>query len=234
MNSPKAMQTLDADHLAKVSDPRFKFSSLGVVSYEDGLAAQEKALQELELNSDLLGHVLALEHYPVVTLGKRGRASDDLKAQAQELAKMGIDLQISPRGGQATLHSPGQLIIYPCVHLGRLGLGVRDYVCVLEKSTRNFLAEIGIQTLESCGEPGVYTATGKIAFFGVRVSKGMASHGLSINVANDLSLFQLIRSCGRIAENFDRIQDHPEIQTEKQDLTGLFSLWSRHFLKALA
>lgn len=210
----------------------YQFSYLSRVTYEDGLKAQEKALELLEKSPASLGMVLGLEHPSVITLGKRGRESEDLNAHALELSKKGVELKISSRGGQATLHSPGQLVIYPCVHLNRMGIGVRDYVCGLEKSTKSFLTELGIETLESCGDPGVYTPKGKIAFFGVRVSKGMASHGLAINVANDLELFGLIRSCGRTGESFDRILDYAGLAPNKQALPELFLSWQKHFLQA--
>jgi lipoate-protein ligase B len=201
---------------------------LGSLSYAEGLAAQDQALEQLRSNKSLKGLVLGLEHRePVITLGKRGRPDDDLKASREELEAMGFEVVESPRGGQATLHAPGQLVIYPCVDLGRMGLGVRDYVCLLEKTTIRFLAHQGIEAWRGGDEPGVYTAKGKIAFFGIRVSRGMASHGLAINVSNDLELFNWIRSCGKEAESFDAVALSAR-QDENGPGTGLetlFHLW---------
>ncbi len=212
----------------------FSFQYLGLLSYAEGLRAQEHALSELEKDSSCYGKVLGLEHKPVITLGKRARKADDLAADILQIEAQGFEIFESPRGGHATLHSPGQLVVYPCVHLQRIGIGVRDYVCVLEKSIRNTLQGLGIETLESCGEPGVYTRRGKIAFFGVRVSKGMASHGLSLNFTNDLGFFELIRSCGKDSESFDRVSDQIENSHGKQTLTEMFKLWEKHFLDLIA
>jgi lipoyl(octanoyl) transferase 2 len=201
---------------------------LGSLSYTEGITAQDEAIEQLRTNQSLKGVVLGLEHLkPVITLGKRGRPEDDLKAGRQELEALGFEVVESPRGGQATLHAPGQLVIYPCVDLGRMGLGVRDYVCLLEKTTIRFLADQGIEAWRGGDEPGVYTAKGKIAFFGIRVSRGMASHGLAINAFNDLELFNWIRSCGKDAERFDSLKlsgREPSFSLEQ-----LFHRWLQEF-----
>lgn len=201
---------------------------LGQISYEEGLTAQDQALANL--NEKRIGEVLGLEHSAVITLGKRGRVELDLTASMEELQSRGIQLITSTRGGQATLHSPGQLVIYPCLNLKELGLGVRDYVCRLEKTTQRFLKAHGIETTPNPEEPGLYTSRGKIAFFGIRVSQGFASHGVAINVSNDTGLFKLIRSCGKDHETFDRMQDHGATAAPRD----LFLEWMNHFLKTLA
>lgn len=203
----------------------------GGITYGEGITRQEDAVAEVRANEARTGVVLGLEHPPVITLGRRGRAEDDLTTSKVQLATLGIELITSPRGGQATLHSPGQLVIYPCMRLSKLGISVREYVQGLEGATQNFLRSLGVETHTGCcGEPGLYTAHGKIAFFGIRVSHGIASHGLSINVSNDLDLFRLIRSCGVADEKFDRLANHGIEARPKE----LFFGWIPHFLKAFA
>lgn len=197
----------------------------GLLTYEEGLLAQSRALEEITSARALNGVILGLEHRAVVTLGKRGRIADDLTVSKEELERRGVDLRFSERGGQATLHAPGQLVIYPCVRLNTLGVGVRDYVKGLERATQNFLAELGVEAGPAPEEPGLYTSRGKIAFFGIRVSRGLASHGVSINVSNDLSLFGWIRSCGKEQERFDRLQSHGVSAVPRE----LFSRWTLSF-----
>ena len=207
-----------------VSDLTLQPRYLGLLGYGAGLRAQDEAVAEVAAIGGL-GIVLGLEHRPVITLGKRGLEGEDLRATPEEIAAAGVELFRSPRGGQATLHSPGQLVIYPCVSLARLGCGVRDYVAGLERTTQGFLAELGIDSRPGLDEPGLYTADGKIAYFGVKISRGITSHGVSINVLNDLNLFGLIRSCGKDGESFDRIASHvPGLL-----LPNLFDQWISHF-----
>ena len=201
-----------------------------MITYDEGLRAQDEVVNHLRGSSaDIeLGTILGLEHQSVITLGKRGRVEEDLEVGADELKRRGIELHISPRGGQATLHSPGQLVIYPCVSLMKMGLGVRDYVSLLEKVTQAFLKDLGLEAKPDPEEPGLYTAKGKIAFFGIRVTHAIASHGIAINAGNDLSLFKLIRSCGKASEKFDAIK-----LKKNQTMSQLFALWVNHFRKEL-
>jgi lipoate-protein ligase B len=206
---------------------------LGRISYADGLTAQDKAAGEVRdrvARGERSALILGLEHEPVVTLGKRGVAEADLRATPAEIAAQGVELRISERGGQATLHSPGQLVIYPIIPIRELGIGVRDFVTTLEDATLDFFAAHGITARRGCcGEPGLYTDKGKIAFFGLRVSQGVTSHGISINVANDLGLFHLIRSCGVEKESFDRMRDHGVGFT----IHELFEAWCPYFERRL-
>lgn len=200
----------------------------GTLSYAEGLNAQALAISKISILAR--GTILGLEHSAVVTLGKRGIAKDDLNVSEEELSNRGVELFRSERGGQATLHSPGQLVIYPCVSLRALNVGVREYVETLQLTTRDFLKDHGVDAFLADDEPGVYTKTGKIAAFGVKVSKGIASHGVAINVKNDLSLFGLIRSCGKPLESFDCLANYGVTQ----DPSELFQAWASRFLARFA
>ena len=206
------------------SDTHLKSRYLGLIGYEDGLRAQDEAVASVSASGGV-GIVLGLEHRAVITLGKRGLEGEDLRATPDEISAAGVELFRSPRGGQATLHNPGQLVVYPCVSLQRLGCGVREYVEGLERTTQSFLASLGIESRPGLDEPGLYTDAGKIAYFGVKITRGITSHGVSINALNDLNLFGLIRSCGKDGESFDRIAAHvPGVL-----LPHLFDQWISHF-----
>ncbi len=174
--------------------------------------------------------LLGLEHPLTITLGRRADALKDIKAPIRELKDRAVAILGSERGGQATLHNPGQLVIYPVIQLRERQLKVRDYVRILQDVTQRFLADRGVKSrCLSDQEPGLYTDEGKVVFFGIRVKNGMSSHGLAINVNNNLEDFKLIRSCGRATETFSRMADYGETMP----LEDLFRLWSGYFQTAL-
>lgn len=83
------------------------------------------------------------QHPPVFTLGKRGRL-EDVKVGSTELQRLGIEIASIPRGGEVTFHGPGQLVLYPILHLKRLQLGPRAYVEALEDVAIETAAEYNI------------------------------------------------------------------------------------------
>lgn len=197
---------------------------LGLISYSSALEAQAEALVD-----ECAGRILGLEHPAVITLGLRGQPDGDLLVPAAALAAKGIELVKTDRGGQATLHSPGQLVIYPCLDLKVLGIGAREYVCLVQSSTRRWLERLGVKAEACGGEPGLYVGDRKLAAFGFKISRGRTSHGLAINVANDLGLFQLIRPCGALGQPLTRLAD----LGISASLPELFSSWCDSFLAAL-
>lgn len=130
-----------------------------------------------------------LEHFPVFTQGQRGRAEHVLGAGD-------IPVVATDRGGQVTYHGPGQLVLYPLLDLQRLGLGPRGLVSRLERSMIDCLAGYGIQASARADAPGVYVGGAKIGSIGLRIRRGCSYHGLSLNVAMDLSPFACINPCG--------------------------------------
>ena len=137
---------------------------------------------------DSADELWVLEHPPVYTLGVRAR----------ELASAhrGIPVVRCERGGDITYHGPGQAVIYTLVDLSRRSLKVREFVCLLEQSVIDLLADHGVDAARKPRAPGVYVAGAKIAALGLRVSRGCTFHGLALNVEMDLSPFAAIDPCG--------------------------------------
>lgn len=128
-----------------------------------------------------------VEHPPVYT---RGLAADP--AHGPRLAS-GIPVVQVERGGEITYHGPGQVVLYTLVDLARRGIKVREFVRLLEKSALELLEGRGeVRT----GAPGVYVEGAKVAALGIRVTRGCAFHGLSLNVDMDLAPFAAIDPCG--------------------------------------
>jgi lipoyl(octanoyl) transferase len=198
---------------------------LGYTDYVKSLELQTAAQDEAEPRPTVYG----LEHPITITLGRRGDPLKDVVVGFKVLRERNIPVVAVERGGQATLHNPGQLVIYPILPLRQYGLGVKDYVSMLEESTKDLLASYGIMACCKGDEPGLFTIRGKIAFYGVRVSRGITSHGIGLNVSNDLSDFQMIRSCGKATEQFASMRDF----VEPPSLQTLFFQWVEIFSQRL-
>ncbi len=141
------------------------------------------------------GALLLLEHSHVYTLGRRGRL-DDILAPEHRLASLGVEVHHVDRGGEVTYHGPGQLVGYPVIDLRRLRMRPLEYVRSLERLLMETLSDFGIAA-ESDGRPtGVWTGGAKIAAIGVRVSRGVTTHGFALNVSPDLGYFEHIVPCG--------------------------------------
>lgn len=190
-----------------------QFYWLGEVNYRDALKIQQSFLSAEKENE--LPVVLGLEHPQVITLGVRGSTEDVLTAK--------IPVVQTERGGQATLHNPGQLVIYPLFPIKKMSLGVRNFV--------DEMLEITSQTLKKCNititkkENGLFTKNGKICSAGFNIKGGKSSHGLAINVSNNLQDFANIKACGIAGAPMDKVS-HYQQQLTPEDL---FKLWSQEF-----
>lgn len=189
---------------------------LGRQKYQDIEALQKSLVKDLVGTSKVI--LLGMEFEPVITLGVRGSVEVDLSSHIDALG--GYDIVTTDRGGQATLHSPGQLVIYPMLDLRVWKTGVRDFVDSLMQTTCKSLASIGIEASFDPSAPGLYSAQGKIAFCGLRVDRGVVRHGLSVNLKNDLGDFSMIRSCGCRKPRLDSVSRYQDIE-----LSDFFKLW---------
>jgi lipoate-protein ligase B len=194
---------------------------LGLIDFDKALELQNQfhALVSLEKKSFILG----LEHPLVMTLGLRAHKIDINSFCSKPWT---APVHKISRGGLATIHNPGQLVIYPLVDLRRQGLSVKQFVQLLFETTQKTLKELGIEsTIDLCDQPGVYTSQGKIAFCGLQIKSGITLHGLSINIHNDVSVFGDIESCGVSASKIDSVQKHGVTYSTRD----FFNIWLKHF-----
>jgi lipoyl(octanoyl) transferase len=138
---------------------------------------------------ETLDEVWLVQHPPVFTLGRNGKAEHIL--QVTDIPIVNID-----RGGQVTYHAPGQLVAYLLLDIRRKQVAVRDLVMRIEQSIIELLGHYAITAQGDREAPGVYVNGAKIAALGLRVTRGYTYHGLSLNVDMDLSPFQQINPCG--------------------------------------
>ena len=173
---------------------RLNVLELGRMAYEPALRLQEDLVARRK--RALIPDTLALvEHEPVYTLG-RGATEADVLVPRGELARRGIAVVRTGRGGQVTYHGPGQLVGYPIVHLGDLGLGVVEYITGLERTLVAVLSDFGVAATTDPVRRGVWIGRDKIAAIGVRVTGQVTMHGFALNVSPDLSPYAGIVPCG--------------------------------------
>jgi lipoate-protein ligase B len=164
------------------------------VPYAEAAALQER-LVAARLADRIPDVLLLLEHPPVITLGIRAKM-EHLLLSRQALARRRIALEPSPRGGDITYHAPGQLVLYPILHLTGAEADVHVYVHKLEEIAIRTAARFGVTAYRRAGKTGAWTDQGKLAAIGVRFKRWVTSHGMSFNVDPDLSGFSAIVPCG--------------------------------------
>lgn len=160
---------------------------LGLADYEEVWQSMKEFTQTRNENTS--DEIWVVEHPPVFTLGRNGKAEHIL--QDSDIPIVKVD-----RGGQVTYHGPGQIVIYLLLDLHRRNLGIRKLVTLIEDCIVNLFAHFEVDANSDPKAPGVYVAGKKVAALGLRVSKGRTTHGLSLNVDMDLVPFSYINPCG--------------------------------------
>jgi len=192
----------------------------GLVPYEEARELQRLVAARRQ-RGEIPDVLLLLEHPPVYTRGRRS-TPEELPMGAAWYETQGIEVRDTDRGGLVTYHGPGQLVAYPIVHLGHYGDDVHMYVRGLERAMIEALGEFGVKARTIEALTGVWvpqsppvrsrrdengpirteigpSASGgarKIGSIGLHVSRGVTTHGLAVNVNNDLQPFEWVVPCG--------------------------------------
>lgn len=190
------------------ADGLMRAAWLGRMAYGPALDLQRSLFDRRKVG-EVPDSLLLVEHEHVYTMGRRGVPSDVL-ASPEVLRSVGAEVYETDRGGETTYHGPGQLVAYPIVSIREAGLGPVTYVRLLEQAIIDTLATHGISGHRVVGKTGVFVGGEpgqkpldgqnprgrKIAAIGVRVSAGVAMHGLALNVSTDLAYYAHIVPCG--------------------------------------
>jgi len=166
----------------------------GTVPYEEARELQRQ-VAERRRREEIGDALLLLEHPPVYTRGRRSKP-EELPMGAEWYEAQGIEVRDTDRGGLVTYHGPGQLVAYPIVQLRTYGDDVHRYVRGLERTMIEALGAAGVEAKTIEGLTGVWVGTRKIGSIGLHVSRGVTTHGLAINVNNDLQPFEWVVPCG--------------------------------------
>ncbi len=172
----------------------YKLIKIDTISYNDALVLQ-KILQNKVLADNSEQYILALSHNDVITTGKRGFL-DTLKYDEKFYKSKNIDLIKTDRGGLATYHGRGQLVIYFIINLLDLKLGIKDFVSKIEDSIIDTLIYYDVIASKSEGFRGVFVNDNKIAAVGMQVTHNVTKHGIALNISTNLDRFSLFVPCG--------------------------------------
>ncbi len=156
-----------------------------------------------------LGRVLMIEHPPIITITRRPQAASHITATESQLAKHGVELHQTDRGGDVTYHGPGQLVAYPIIDLNAAKLRIHTYIRALEQSVIDTLETYNIKAHTDPTATGVWVAPednptlnfqsdqpAKICAIGVRVRKWITLHGLALNLNPNMAHYTLLIPCG--------------------------------------
>lgn len=155
--------------------------------------ALQKEIVDGKINGETADTILILEHNPVITLGRNADRKNIL-AEKAELA--GTDILEVDRGGDVTVHYPGQAVVYLIMDLKKSKCDLHWYLRKLEQALIDSLASYGIQSHRRDSLTGVWVGEEKIASIGIGVRNWITYHGISLNVKARLEYFSLICPCG--------------------------------------
>lgn len=201
---------------------------LGQQSYAETFENMRAFVQDREAGG--VEAIWLVQHSPVYTQGTA--------CEAVTLAPSSIPVVKSDRGGQITYHGPGQIVMYAMLELKAYGLGVKSFVELLEQTSIDTLADLGINGQRRAGAPGVYVDEKKISALGLRFKRGCSYHGLSLNVNMDLQPFSNIDPCGyqglEVTQIADLLADVSYQKVEQLLLKNFLRLLERHIVDSVA
>jgi len=190
----------------------------GVTDYDTSLSRQLKMVQS-RIAGKAADRLVLVEHPPVVPLGKSG-TDNDLRIPETLLRQQGVNVCRVERGGMATFHGPGQLVVYPIIKLK--GKDLQAYVDKLLTAAEDVLHACGLNPARRPGQPGIWVNGAKIASVGIAVRKWVTFHGLSLNVDMDLSFFKVIHPCGKPGEKITSMARETGKNFPMDDVRRLF------------
>jgi lipoate-protein ligase B len=178
----------------------------GLISYKKAYEIQVQIFETVKSRS-LPGVILLLEHNPVITAGSNKNLKNLLTTE-ETLRQNDIELVQSDRGGDITLHSPGQIVCYTIINLTLFGKDLSQFVYNLEEVVIDVLKKYEIFATRIEGHRGVFVNDdNKIASIGLKIKKWITFHGFSLNVNNDPGYFDYIIACG--------LRDYPQTTMKK-------------------
>ncbi len=163
---------------------------LGTISYGQAMDVMEEAFRRVAAGGG--PELLLLEHAPVITLGRHADGTH-IRADAATLARRGVEVVETGRGGDVTFHGPGQLVGYPVMPVGRM---VRRHVERIFGALEDMLRLSGIASSFEVENPGLWVGSDKIAAVGIEIRDGISLHGFCLNVRREHEGFSYIVPCG--------------------------------------
>ena len=230
----------------ELSDLNLTLENWGEIPYKKALQRQWARVEQLQgsfspsptKQRQKQRHLIFCSHPPVVTLG-RGTQKEHLTSWEGEKVKV-------ERGGSATYHGPGQVVVYPIMDLRqpsqwRKAKDILSYLRHLEQAVVESLQHFDLTTAQGKNEPplsqgrkpldtGVWIGNKKIASLGIAVRRWITFHGLAINLYKDPQAFKGIQPCGI---NPSRMVSLEDLLGYRLSRASFNSVLLKHLLKYL-
>ena len=165
--------------------------SIKPVNYLDAIKYLEQRVDDV-IKNKAKELIWILEHPSTFTAGTSANENDILDKS--------IDIIKTSRGGKITWHGPGQLIFYFVINLNNKKKDIRKFINIIEKSIITSLKKFEIDSYSDKKNIGIWIkkkdVERKVGAIGIRIKKWIAYHGFSLNVSNDLSMYNRIIPCG--------------------------------------
>ncbi|WP_329903187.1 lipoyl(octanoyl) transferase LipB [Porphyromonas pogonae] len=217
-----------------MKDP-FIYLDKGFIKYQEAWELQKKlfneAIEEKRQGIVPSNYLLYCEHNPVFTLGIHAN-NQNLLISKEMLEGQGIELFEVERGGDITYHGPGQITGYPIFDLEQFGIGLKEYIDILEECIIKLIGLYNIKGEKKASATGVWidadnpAKARKICAIGVKSSRYVTMHGFALNVNTNLSHFNLINPCGFVAGRVTSIEKEVghavDFTVVKQQLGDIF------------
>ena len=156
-------------------------------------------------SDNIAGHVLLMQHKSVYTLGSQ--TQDDWLRNTRTHSDLKYETYQVERGGEATYHGPGQLVLYPIIDLNYFHKDINLYLRRLEETVINTAKDMDITAGRQEGLTGVWVGDSKISAIGIKLRRWVTMHGLSLNINPDIRYFDNIVPCGITNKVVGRLVD---------------------------
>ena len=199
--------------------PEIQIVDWGLLDYGQALVRQQQMVTD-RIKGRSPDRLVLVEHPPVVTIGRSGSLSD-LRVAKKTLDQKGVSLHKVDRGGRATFHGPGQLVVYPIVKINDRDL--HAFLKRLLDVIADVLRSYRLVTEFKKGKPGVWVSGAKIASVGLAVRNWVTYHGIALNVCMDPGWFDLIVPCGQPDERITSIDREVGVPLNISDVKKRFA-----------
>ncbi len=184
---------------------------------------QQKEFRKRRIAGEIPDTLMLLEHPPTITLG-RLRGEKSLQASEKDLLEQGVTVIRSDRGGDATLHAPGQLVGYLIVNLHERRISLPRFVETLAGVFITYLRkEHRVDAHYDTTFPGVWIGSDKIVAFGFHLQEDVTMHGFAFNLSTHLPLFDLIVPCGLQQKGVASLQQYTETPPTPEAIAPLLA-----------
>lgn len=203
-----------------------QFIDWGLSPYEEAWNRQTELFEQIKSDKqagiEVNNTIIMCEHPAVYTLGRSGK-DNNMLLSSEQLKRIGATLFHIDRGGDITFHGPGQLVCYPVLDLEKFGLGLKEYIHLLEEAVIRVCASYGVLCSRLDKATGVWiepqsSRARKICAIGVRSSHFVTMHGLAFNVNTDLNYFNYIHPCGFIDKGVTSLQKELKCEVSMEEV----------------